>query len=124
MKASEDMQLFFQLEASLHKREVRSSRKNLSDLLADDFIEFGSSGHIFNKTEIIEALAKESGEPNITIRDFAARELAPGVVLVTYISESPTADDLGRTRSLRSSIWKLIGENWQMVFHQGTRTSS
>ena len=46
--------------------------------------------------------------------------LAPGVVLATYrLARSDSADGVPEY-FLRSSIWKLIGKRWQMVFHQGT----
>jgi hypothetical protein len=101
------------LEERLLRPEVRASAAALEALLADDFVEFGSSGTVYDKHSIIAALLREEldGEP-CTMRDFAARRLAPGVVLVTYrITES---------RTLRSSIWRAVDERWQMVFHQGT----
>lgn len=108
-----------ELETALHRREVRNSRQAVSDLLADEFIEFGSSGTVYNKAQIIEALEKESVDVKIAVRDFAVREIAPGVALITYISER--VDPGGNPGSaLRSSIWKLIDGRWQMIFHQGT----
>jgi hypothetical protein len=44
------------LEEQLLKPEVRTSRDRVGYLLADDFIEFGSSGRIFDKRGVIEAL--------------------------------------------------------------------
>jgi hypothetical protein len=44
------------LEEDLLKPEVRRSAERVNCLLADDFIEFGSSGRIFDKRGIIEAL--------------------------------------------------------------------
>jgi hypothetical protein len=41
---------------------------------------------------------------------------------VTYrVIRQGTADE-PPIYSLRSSIWKLIDDRWQMVFHQGTLT--
>jgi hypothetical protein len=109
---------FFDLESALHKREVRSSAQALSEFLADEFVEFGSSGRVYDKPAIIEALSKETGDPQITVQEFRVHDLAPDVVLVTYKSMQSGS----RVPSaLRSSIWKQIGGRWQMVFHQGTR---
>src|SRR5215469_14798487 len=109
---------FFELETALHKREVRSSPKAVSELLADEFVEFGSSGRVYDKPAIIEALKNETGDPQIAVEEFSVRDLAPDVVLVTY--KSKPAGSQAAT-ALRSSIWKRIGGRWQMVFHQGTR---
>ncbi len=82
-------------------------------LLAADFREFGASGRIWTRQEIIEALASET-ESTITSSDFACQMLSPSLALITYIAET------GNRRSLRSSIWRLEGESWRMHFHQGT----
>jgi hypothetical protein len=82
--------------------------------LADEFLEIGSSGRIYDKDQIIGQLQQESGEESLrTVRDFTTRELADGLILVTYrIIES---------RTVRSSIWKRTNSEWRMVFHQGTK---
>ena len=112
------------LETDLHKREVRSSARALSELLADEFVEFGSSGRIFDKSGIIDALATESGDLQVSVEEFAVRELAPNVALVTYVVAKPSGHPAAMVRtSLRSSIWQLRDGRWQMIFHQGTRIS-
>jgi len=105
------------LEKQLLQPEVRSSAAALDELLADDFVEFGSSGTAYDKRSVITALLREkSQEAPPTMRDFVARRLAADVVLLTYrIVES---------RTLRSSIWRAAGGRWQMVFHQGTPSDS
>jgi hypothetical protein len=111
--AGKDRHHFLELETALHKKQVRNSRAAVSELLADEFIEFGSSGKRFNKSQIIEALEKEESDQQVEVEDFVAQELAPAVVLVTYVVK--------KTRTLRSSIWKQIDGRWQMIFHQGTK---
>jgi hypothetical protein len=106
---------FFELETSLHKKQVRNSTESTSALLADGFIEFGSSGRVWNKASIIESMRRETVDQQVIVVDFAAHELAPDVVLVTYISRK------GAASTLRSSIWKRCEGRWQMIFHQGTR---
>jgi hypothetical protein len=108
-----DRDRFFKLETALHRKQVRNSRAAVSELLADEFIEFGSSGRRFNKSQIIDALEKEESEQQVEVEDFVAQELAPAVVLVTYVVKN--------SGTLRSSIWKSIDGRWQMVFHQGTK---
>jgi hypothetical protein len=111
--------LLRQLEERLLQPDVRKSAQDVADLLAEEFIEFGSSGHIFNKQQIIEGLQHE---PTIqrSLVEFHTWVLAPGVILVTYRAIRHCVADGQPLHSLRSSIWKLIGGRWQMVFHQGT----
>jgi GNAT superfamily N-acetyltransferase len=106
------------LEEQLLKPEVRTSADRVGYLLADDFVEFGSSGRVFTKRQIIEALQREAHDsaPRVLLADFTVRQLASDAMLVTYRA---TSEDRGGSR-LRSSIWKLIDGRWQMVFHQGT----
>jgi len=105
------------LEERLLDPEVRRSASLVDKLLADDFVEFGSSGRVYDKPTVIEALQQDPGfDSRPTITEFGARELSPSVVLVTYRT--------GETGTLRSSIWRSDGERWQMVFHQGTRCGS
>ena len=111
------------LEEELLKPEVRHSPRQVGDLLSDDFVEFGSSGGVFNKQQVIAALEQE-GLPDPTIRlslvDFIARNLASDVILVTYRTIQEGGPGNMQESRLRSSIWKLIEGRWQMVFHQGT----
>ncbi|WP_442949931.1 DUF4440 domain-containing protein [Nostoc sp.] len=43
------------MEERLLQPDVRKSAKDIIDLLADEFIEFVSSGRVFNKQQIIES---------------------------------------------------------------------
>src|SRR6476660_2819586 len=114
MSLAEDV-LLRSLEEQLLKPEVRGSPDEVGYLLADEFIEFGSSGRVYDKREIIAALQQETPDPitRISLVDFVARRLAPEVILVTYRTIRP---DRPESR-LRSSIWKLVEGRWQMVFH-------
>jgi hypothetical protein len=48
-----------QLEERLLQPNVRKSAEEVSELLANQFIEFGSSGRIFDKRHIIAGLQME-----------------------------------------------------------------
>jgi hypothetical protein len=119
----EEATLLRRLEEELLKPEVRHAPDRVGDLLWDDFVEFGSSGGIFNKQQVMEALEQE-GPPDPAIRlslvDFVATRLASDVILVTYRTIQEGGAGAKQESSLRSSIWKLIEGRWQMVFHQGT----
>jgi len=107
----------------LFQQDVRKSADELDKLVADDFVEFGSSGNSYNKEQIINSLGAES-DLQITATDFELKQLSSDVVLVTY--QAIIADlksEKGRCPSLRCSIWKFIDDRWQVIFHQGTSVS-
>jgi hypothetical protein len=116
--------VFLGLERALMRPDVRASREAVVALLADDFLEFGRSGGVYDKGAVLDALAREGtapAPPLPEVLDFAARRLAPGIVLVTYRSLR-IADGTSQA-TWRSSIWRRSGAAWQMVFHQGTPAS-
>ncbi len=108
---------------------VRRDSATVAQLLTDDFREFGSSGRIYTKLDILAELSTEQ-PAMITLSDFTCDLVAPSVALVTYKSFA-TLDSRSGSQALRSSLWVLKpGENrygvaregsWQMQFHQGTR---
>ncbi len=98
-----------------------SSQSNADDhsaqLLAEDCEEFGSSGYLYNKQQILAALR---GRVPVELQciDFQFRVLGPEVVLVTY--RSIHRNDRGTVCCLRSSVWCHTLGQWQLAFHQGT----
>ncbi len=118
-----DADFFRILEQKLHRPEVRRSPDAVRALLADDFMEFGCSGTVYDKASIIEALAAEPATEAALVPDvdeFTTRPLSETTVLVTYRSSRRGPDGIGARITLRSSIWTLIDDRWQMLFHQGT----
>lgn len=107
------------LEEMLHNPSIRKSVDEVSHLLADDYVEFGSSGTVYNKKDTIEALQKESAG-QISAHDFKVNLLTTEVGLVTYTAVKKDDSD-SESKSLRSSLWKKKGEKWQIVFHQATK---
>lgn len=112
------------LEQSLLRPEIRRSPAAVATLLADDFVEFGSSGRVYDKTQIIQALQDETGEASYTVRDLRLKALAPGLGLVTYRVSHRAPATAEAVQSMRSSIWRFEAGRWQLVFHQGTKTES
>ena len=115
------------LEEDLLRPEVRKSRERINELLADEFVEFGSSGRVFDKAGIIAALQQEQRlrQPQSTqysISDFSVRWLARQTLLVTYrlvVRDEGTEEE---KYTLRSSIWQSTETRWKMIFHLGTPT--
>ncbi len=110
-----------ELEASLLKNEVRKNASRVSELLADEFREFGRSGTVYTKANMLNVLQEEE-EVRVAIQQFSCQLVNEGVALVTYRSERQEPDG-ETTEALRSSLWVWRGERWQMVFHQGTPVS-
>ena len=113
---TDDLAAYLQsLEELLLQPETRANPTKVAALLTDDFREFGSSGRIYTKPEILSVLAKE--EPRaITLCNLVCQQLSPEAALLTYQSSA-----LDRA-ALRSSLWVLRDGRWQMLFHQGTKT--
>jgi hypothetical protein len=121
------------LEESLLRPEVRRDSVACAHLLADDFCEFGSSGTIFTKSQIMQALEQEAlktealnTEPptHFSIDDFRVRIVAPDAALVTYRATRRSEErphSASSSVSLRSSLWVLRDSRWQILFHQGTK---
>ena len=114
-----DFDTIRELEARLLRPQVRRSPEELSRLLADDFVEFGSSGSVFDKQSIIQALQQGPGA-RYALQDLQVKLLGPGVALATYVVTRSTAQERTAARSLRSSIWVCREGGWQIVVHQGT----
>jgi len=113
MQAVEDLLLTLQqLEAELLAPSVRKSER-VAQLLADNFVEYGSSGRVYARAEVISALMAES-PTNISASDFSVQLIAPGIALLRYVACRHSA------YSLRSSIWQLQHDQWRMLFHQAT----
>jgi hypothetical protein len=116
MEITETLQ---KLEEKLQTHSVRTNAAAVSSMLTEDFKEYGSSGRIFSKAEILRELQADLPD-HIAMHDFQASLLTEQIAWVTYRSirrqpGSPPAE------SLRSSLWIFHEGRWQMRFHQGTK---
>lgn len=108
------------LEEQLIHPEIRRDADKLSQLIADDFIEYGNSGHVYRKEDILKMLPNEQ-TAKMKIEDFHARLISPEVVLLNYDLISYDNRNRGVTHTIRSSIWRLTDGQWQLVYHRGTK---
>ena len=106
------------LEEQLLDPAVRRIPEAVAALLADEFVEFGSSGRRYDRPGILAALAEEQGF-SAQLYDFTVHNLAPDCVLATYGVRIQRAGEEPQD-SLRSSLWRHRDGRWQMWFHQGT----
>lgn len=107
------------LEEELLQSAVRKSTR-LTELLADDFIEFGSSGRVYTKSDLVAVLQAEMPVVQTT-SDFNVISLAPDVALLSYKIRRHSEPEV---QTLRSSIWRRTKGQWRMVFHQATITQT
>jgi hypothetical protein len=107
-------------EEALLDPAVRRDRARVSVFLADDFQEFGSSGKVWSREQILELLGTEDYHRPV-MADFKCRCVGEGVVLVTYRTVRTDPQSGQGAAALRSSIWTRDSGEWRMSFHQGTK---
>lgn len=106
------------LEQEMHRTEVRRNRQRMEELLHPDFEEFGRSGRVYSREEILAEFSNEGSLPTIAVSDIELKPLSDDLALLSYVSCHQSTSDQRRTR--RSSLWQKNGERWQVRFHQGT----
>jgi hypothetical protein len=109
------------LEIELLQYETRHNPARINELIADDFLEYGSSGKSFGKKEALESLPKEEGVV-IQHSDMEARMISESIGQVLF-KTSIQKDSAPPKVALRSSLWRKTESWWQMFFHQGTLIS-
>jgi hypothetical protein len=116
------LEILRELECELHDPSTRRNRERLAQLLHPAFREFGRSGAVGSREEVIAHLLAETEPPKVVAHGFAVLELAPSAVLLTYQSAHVSAAGSLERHANRASVWLREGSGWQMVFHQGTPT--
>ena len=118
---SQDKEDLRTLEEGLWRVEVHFDSKRMDEVLAPDFFEFGRSGRVYGRQDIIDTEA-QSIDAMLPLMDFHARLLDSNLAQVTYVS----AVTYGGVQELanRSSIWSRTQNGWQLRFHQGTAITS
>ena len=117
-RAAELTALFLRLETDFASADVRRSRARLEELIAPDFVEFGSSGRTYDAAAAMTAVLTDES-PSIRIEDLKVRMLSEFIALVTYQSaiDRPAGDPV---IARRSSIWRRDDGIWRIAFHQST----
>lgn len=108
-----------ELEESLLDPEVRKDPVRVSALMADDFIEFASSGRVYDKAQIIEEMLHEP-PIHLSLVDYRVTPLGEGHTLARYVGLRHLGPGEPPRRSLRSSLWRQEDGRWRLSFHQGT----
>lgn len=103
-----------ELEESLWRAATRFDPGYLNRILSPDFSEFGRSGRIYRREEI---MAMPTQDIRATLKDLNVQLIDSNAALVTYISEVKCEQfEIAN----RSSLWTRTDGRWQIRFHQGT----
>lgn len=108
------------LECQLHSPAIRNNVKAVDELLHVDFEEIGRSGQCYNRQQTVTALERESSQVSILAEEFKLSIISHVTVLLTYRSFQRDADGGISRHALRSSLWLLSDNRWQIRFHQAT----
>lgn len=111
MDAFQEIEFF---ERELVNPITRSNAERISELLADGFLEFGSSGRVIRKRDVLDA-AEKPGTVTYRLDNFNFKILGESHVLVTYRSVTSSG-----VLAHRSSIWVKKYESWKLLHHQST----
>lgn len=95
--------------------KVRESNEELEKLFSEDFIEYGASGKVYTKLDVVNVLPDKMAI-SFEVENIKAKPLGVDVVQITYLLHNKTENKY----SLRSSIWEWSLDGWKMIFHQGT----
>ena len=107
-----------QLEKNLLNPSFCKDIENLNSCLASDFTEYGQSGTIYGRDEVIRVLLSASDDRADTeIEDFTIRCLGSHAAVVHYTAVRKGGME---KRSLRTSVWVKEEGEWKLHFHQGT----
>ncbi|MEK4532284.1 MAG: DUF4440 domain-containing protein [Solibacillus sp.] len=105
--------LFLLLEQQL----MHYRKEDFINILSEDFLEYGSSGGIMDKTYLLHQMTEQGIEDCLfTVTEFQAVSLADQIVQTRFV----TTNRKNGNRQNRSSLWRNENGTWRMFFHQGT----
>ncbi len=113
----QDRETLERLEEELWREETRFDLHRMNELIADDFIEFGRSGRVYQRQDTF-AVARQPIEAILPLPEFHVRLLDENIAQVTY--NSAVTSDSVVEYARRSSIWSRTASGWVLRFHQGT----
>lgn len=101
----------------LEQQLMYYKKQDFINLLSEDFLEYGSSGGIMDKSFLLKEVTDEGIEECLfTVSGFQAISLADHIVQTRFITTNRTR---GNSQN-RSSLWRNENGTWRMFFHQGT----
>jgi hypothetical protein len=108
-------------EPIFHRPEFGTTRADFESMTESDFWEVGASGRRYSREHVLEVLEDRHQvashlalEDAWEATDFACRELGSDTYLLTYTLSQ------GQRKTRRATVWRRAGEDWKILFHQGT----
>jgi hypothetical protein len=113
----EDRVMLTQLEENMWREVTRFDMRFQEASFAPDFFEFGRSGRVYTRDQVIRNVAQPI-QAVLPLPDLTIRVLDENTAQLTYNS-AVTYDGVVE-HARRSSIWSRTKDGWVMRFHQGT----
>lgn len=109
-------------EPIFHHPEIDgTSKEDVGKITDPNFWEVGASGNIYNREMVITTYVERYKDNQFKAndiwetKDFGIMEIAPDNYLLTYTLIQ------NHTRvTRRSTIWRKIGDQFKILYHQGT----
>jgi hypothetical protein len=104
-------------EPIFHRRHHGTSRAALDAMMAPGFFEVGASGRVYSREYVLETCLERYKYPETLVAEVTEpklRHLADECWQLYYVLIEP--DRVTR----RSTIWRRVEGDWQIVYHQGT----
>ena len=108
-------------EPIFHTPKFGTTRADFASATAPDYWEVGASGRRYSRDSILRTLEQsppiDAAAAGWLSSDYGLRRLGPDTYLFTYTLRQ--AERLPR----RATIWQGRGEEWRILYHQGTIVS-
>lgn len=111
------------LEEKLLHTDMQKNPLLLNELLAESFEEIGSTGIATSRQAAVDWLMNKNISDRWLLTNFRIIELTTDIVLAIYHAQKVVGSNTAVSLSTRSSIWKLHGNQWKMVFHQVSKSN-
>jgi hypothetical protein len=104
-------------EPIFHRPEFGTTRQDFERMMEDNYWEVGASGRRYSMEYILDVLEERFKNPQQDeweTKDFYCLELAKNTYLLMYTLIQ------GERITRRATIWRKHGNDWKIVYHQGT----
>ena len=107
-------------EPIFHRPEYAGTLEEFDRMMIPEYWEVGASGKIYSREYILSVLKERLENPQEDIwetEDFKCMHIAGDNYLLTYTLYQ------GERVTRRATIWRRTGDDWHIVYHQGTIVS-
>ena len=104
-------------EPIFHRPEFGTKRTDFDQMTEASFWEVGASGRRYSREYVLDVLEKRFEKPADDLwkaDGFHCLEIAKDNYLLTYTLTQ------GERVTRRATIWRHTGNDWKIVYHQGT----